>query len=476
MQFETLFRYAVLANTAVNNTGQTQIQGGNVGVSPEGTVNGLTEEGGAGPGIVVRPGTIHINDADAATAKNELVSLNAAISAFPSGITLPFTELGGQDIFPGVYDFEPGSNVTINGTLTLAGTPTQDQPGYFFRIPGTLTTGTDSVVIFESESSITCNVIWQVGDSVTLGTNSSFLGQILAQNSITANTNAVISLGTLFSSTGTVTMNTNLIRNLDCVNPSFFPQPTITNIIAESTPEGGTRLTIIGTGFFAVTGISLNGNLIPFEQFEQIDDTQIIVTVPPPGLSGTVTVTVLTRGGDATGQVVISQPGSVFIACISPHKGSTRGGTVVSIFGLGFTGTTSVSFNDTPALSFIQNSDNQITAVSPPHVAGNVLVTVTTPLGSASFPFKFVRKCDKCGKTICDDRIICDKNKTSKHDKCDKKPKPDKCNKKLEHDKCNKKLEHYIPLVRDKFTNKFKQTKRCVRCNGFVTDKPKKTS
>ena len=454
----TLIEYAVLAGTAVTNTGETIISGGHVGVSPGSTIIGLCADPVPPcPGRILPYGEIHAGDTDAATAQIELTALNNQITnePVPPGNTLP-TDLGETtlSVIPGVYDFT-GPNVTINGIFLLN---SGDVPNalFIFKIAGTLTTGVGSNVSFDGPP--TCTVLWQVGDSATFGSGTVFIGAVLAQNSIISNNNVAVVPGNFWAKTGSVTMDTNFINNISCVPISFFPTPVIDNITAEQTPAGGTILTITGSGLLFPDSIRINGQLVPPDQFRVVNDNLIIITVPPPGLSGIITVEITTPGGQATGQVVIPVPGSVLIACISPHKGSTCGGTVVSIFGLGFTGTISVSFNDTPALSFFLNSDSQITAVSPPHIADNILVTVTTPLGSASFPFRFVRKCDKCGKTICDDRIICDKNKKSKPAKCDKKPKPDKCNKKLEHD---------IPLVRDKFSKQFKQTKRCVRCNGL---------
>lgn len=69
------------------------------------------------------------------------------------------------------------------------------------------------------------------------------------------------------------------------------------------------------------------------------------------------------------------------VTAITPSTGPRTGSTTVTITGTGFTGATAVSFGGTPATSFTVNSDSQITAVSPPHAAGTVDVTVTSPDG-----------------------------------------------------------------------------------------------
>ena len=72
---------------------------------------------------------------------------------------------------------------------------------------------------------------------------------------------------------------------------------------------------------------------------------------------------------------------------ISPTSGPSAGGTVVSITGLQFTGSTAVDFGSVPAASFTVNSANSITATSPAG-KGTVDVTVTnvhgvSPISSA---------------------------------------------------------------------------------------------
>ncbi len=68
---------------------------------------------------------------------------------------------------------------------------------------------------------------------------------------------------------------------------------------------------------------------------------------------------------------------------LSPNKGTTAGGTIVKIKGLGFTGATSVMFGSTPAESFTIKNEKQIEAVAPAGTAGAVEVTVTTPVGTS---------------------------------------------------------------------------------------------
>jgi hypothetical protein len=56
-------------------------------------------------------------------------------------------------------------------------------------------------------------LFWRIGSSATLGTNTLFEGNILADQSITLNTMAKIQNGRALAQIGAVTMDTNIIEN-----------------------------------------------------------------------------------------------------------------------------------------------------------------------------------------------------------------------------------------------------------------------
>ena len=59
-----------------------------------------------------------------------------------------------------------------------------------FQIGSTLTTASNSSVVLINGAD-NCNVFWQVGSSATLGTGTSFVGNLLALPSTTLTTNAI---------------------------------------------------------------------------------------------------------------------------------------------------------------------------------------------------------------------------------------------------------------------------------------------
>jgi iron transport multicopper oxidase len=80
---------------------------------------------------------------------------------------------------------------------------------------------------------------------------------------------------------------------------------------------------------------------------------------------------------------------------LSPPRGSSTGGTSVTISGANFTGATAVSFGSGSAASFTVHSATSITAVSPAESPARVDVTVTTPGGTSAISrrdhFRFVK-------------------------------------------------------------------------------------
>ncbi|MBI5445854.1 MAG: DUF3494 domain-containing protein, partial [Deltaproteobacteria bacterium] len=193
----TAASFAVLAGSTVTNTGSSVVAG-DVGVSPGTAIVGFP------PGIVTPPSTIHSADAVAAQAQVDLTTAYNAIAGTPTQVDMTGTDLGGLTLAPGVYGFT--STAQLTGTLTL---DAQGDPAavFLFKIGSTLTTASNSsIVVINGGSS--CNLFWQVGSSATLGTTTTFAGNILADQSITLNTGARLS-GRALARIGAVTLDGN---------------------------------------------------------------------------------------------------------------------------------------------------------------------------------------------------------------------------------------------------------------------------
>jgi hypothetical protein len=199
----TLDTFGVLAGSTVTNSGPTVVLG-NLGVSPGTAITGFVAFAPGGPGLVT--GAIHSADGFAATAQGELTTAYNAAAGAASTATVA-GDLGGLTFFPGVYT--SSSSLGITGTVTLNGLGNPNAQ-FIFQIASALTTATSSTVLLINGAQPS-HVFWQVGSSATLGTSSSFSGNILAFTSISLGTGAVLQ-GRALARNGAVTLLSNTIN------------------------------------------------------------------------------------------------------------------------------------------------------------------------------------------------------------------------------------------------------------------------
>ncbi len=188
----------MLAGSTVTNTGPTVING-DLGVSPGNAIVGFP------PGIV--NGVQHAADANALQAQNDLTTAYNNLMSRPTTVDLTGRDLGGLTLIPGVYFFASSAQLTGGVTLNALGNV---NAVFIFNIGTTLTTASASTVTLVNGAQ-GGNVFWRVGSSATLGTSTTFNGDILAQASITLTTTANIICGAAWARTGAVTLDTNTI-------------------------------------------------------------------------------------------------------------------------------------------------------------------------------------------------------------------------------------------------------------------------
>jgi hypothetical protein len=118
----------------------------------------------------------------------------------------------------------------------------------------------------------------------------------------------------------------------------------------------------------------------------QLGTGTTVSTDTPVPVSGLIDVSEITAGEDRSFAYGVLDEARPEVSGLSPAGGSQMGGTAVTITGKNLAGTTAVQFGTQTAASYTVNSDEAITAVSPPGT-GMVGVTVTTRYGtSASEP------------------------------------------------------------------------------------------
>ncbi len=170
---------AVMAGDAVMSTDLTTITG-EVALSPGDTMVGFP------PGTV--RGEVHIDDEEAQEDMADAVAAyNEAAGRTPTDTVPP--DLGGTTMGPGVYD-TPGGIFEIAGTLTLDAEGDPDAV-FIFQADNALNTARVSNIDIVNGAQED-NIIWQVGRSATLGTLSTFRGNVLALNSITVDEGAAV--------------------------------------------------------------------------------------------------------------------------------------------------------------------------------------------------------------------------------------------------------------------------------------------
>ena len=207
--------FAVLGGSTVTNTGASVITG-DLGVSPGSAVTGFP------PGIVT--GTIHAADAVALQAQNDTTTFYNALASAACSADLTGQNLGGLTLTPGVYCFS--SSAQLTGTLTL-NAQGNAAATFIFKTGSTLTTASSSSVLLINGGN-PCGVNWQIGSSATLGTTTSFIGNLVALTSITLTTGANI-IGRALARNGAVTLDTNNISFAGCTAAGTPPPvPTLT--------------------------------------------------------------------------------------------------------------------------------------------------------------------------------------------------------------------------------------------------------
>jgi hypothetical protein len=199
--------FAVLAAAAVTANAATVINGnlgwGTAYSPPAGTLNGTS----TGPIANWQP------------------EKDAMIAAYNDVVSRPSTpiaaELGGTTRFAGVYNSLAEVAFAITTPLTL---DAQNDPNavFIFKTGPTAGLNTTAAVgnVLLINGARACNVFWQVGGAATLGANTTFSGNILANAAITAGAGTTID-GRAFSVTGAITLDANTVGGCDVTAPTI---------------------------------------------------------------------------------------------------------------------------------------------------------------------------------------------------------------------------------------------------------------
>ncbi len=198
VQLGSASNFAILAGSTVTSTGPSTVTG-DVGIYPGNAITGF-------PPATLN-GTLHLGDPVAQKAEQDLTTgFNDAVARANSPITVS-GDLGGQTLAPGLY--KSTSSLAVGSSDLTLDARGDANAVFIFQMASTLTVTTGRQVLLTNGAKA-ANVFWSVGSSATLGTFSSFVGNLLVSQSITMQTSAKLS-GRALTQVGAVTLDSDTL-------------------------------------------------------------------------------------------------------------------------------------------------------------------------------------------------------------------------------------------------------------------------
>ncbi len=363
--------FAVLGAAEVTNTGPTIITGGDLGVSPGTAVTGFP------PGLVVG-GTIHAAGAVAGGAQNDNTTAYNDLAGQACDFELTGQDLGGKTLIPGTYCFTSSAQLTGALTLDAGGNP---DAVWVFQIASTLTTASNASVLLVNGGQ-PCNVFWQIGSSATLGTDTSFIGNILALTSITLTTRTAL-IGKALAQTGAVTMDSNTIGSANCSVPPNTPvPPTLGKAFSPATVgEGATSTLTITLSNPDATAATLSAALT-----DTLPTGLLIATTPNASTTCTGGTVTAVAGGSTVSLSAGSSIPANSSCTVTVDVTAASGGSYINVLPAGALQTDNGD-NTAPAIATLTVPDDTAPTVgkafSPATIGAGVTTTLTITLSNA---------------------------------------------------------------------------------------------
>ncbi|MBV9950386.1 MAG: IPT/TIG domain-containing protein [Acidimicrobiia bacterium] len=162
----------------------------------------------------------------------------------------------------------------------------------------------------------------------------------------------------------------------------YFAVPAVTSVAPEAgLSDGGTAVTITGTGFTGATSVTFGGTAAT--GVTVVNDTSITATTPAHA-DGSVDVVVTTPDASGTGTDAYRYYTSPASLALSPDTGPTDGATAVTLTGAGLSDTSAVLICGQPATGLDVVSDTEVDFTTPPGDVGTCDVTVQTNANGSS--------------------------------------------------------------------------------------------
>ena len=395
--------FVILTKSGISTTGTTLITG-NIGVSPSAAtyITGFdlildSSTQYATSSLVV--GKIYASDYSEPTPSYLTTAISNMEAAYTdaAGRAANYTELyagdiSGRTLYTGVYKYS--TDLLINTDVVLSGSPTDV---FIFQVSGKLALANGISIILDG-GVLPSNIVWVVAGTVSIGTNASFVGTVLAQTDITVATNATV-VGRLYAQTE-VTLDANIVGSGEIVDPEPIAVESITvsgtgDVEVIDTFEGTLQMiatvlpvdadddsvvwsVVNGTGEATISETGLltavaNGTV-----------TVIATSVSTPTISGElvimisnqeVLVTSITVSGTGDVEIIDTPEGTLqMIATVLPFDADDD-----SVVWSVVNGTGAATISETGLLTAVANGTVTViaTSVSTPSVSGELVITIS---------------------------------------------------------------------------------------------------
>jgi hypothetical protein len=208
----TCAQFIALAGVKIKfDSKRSVIVSGSIGTSPGASIEGDYE---------LKRGQAYLNTGPALTCYVDFTGAYNDASVATCQFKLAAADLSGLTLAPGVYCSDPGTfSIATSGIVILDAQNNSDSQ-WVFQTATTVISGDDSVMKFINGGKSN-NVYWAVGTSHTSGINAYFIGNILAQTSITLGSMSRLD-GRAFA-LQTVTYSGNVTTSLPPIAPTSQP-------------------------------------------------------------------------------------------------------------------------------------------------------------------------------------------------------------------------------------------------------------
>jgi hypothetical protein len=224
------FPFALVATTEITAVAPVFIHG-DTGMSA----------GNAGSNAVtpLPPSVRHFEDGQGQIAQDNAVLIKAQFMPPPTCSVVAAIS-GATTIFPGSYCY--ASALALSGTLTLDAQGNPDAL-FIFNVLSSITTDT-AFQIMLINGARSCAVYWLVGQSVTMGTATVFVGNVIAGQSITTVTGTSVT-GFLVAQTAAITLGDQ--TTVSALGQADCSAATTTSMTTTSTSTTSTSTTLTST-------------------------------------------------------------------------------------------------------------------------------------------------------------------------------------------------------------------------------------